>query len=279
MTEERPDPFRRRPRPPANTGPGGMPPQPPPQAAGGAVTGTVAVATPIYAEPGGPEIGWLDAGTVLWLFEHDTAAQVLRVSTPEGTRGWVRATELDYDPVLVPVRQAHPPLAPPPPPPAPVYDPPTRVSPPSPPRAVDPPTRITPPSAPAPAYGQYNVPQPQPAPAPPPPPARVEEPAPRMATPARRAAAPQAGPGQAPYEYHVVPFIGQIRGGVFSKDNAETVSAQLSDVIAAVSRQGWEFYRIDQVQINYKPGCLGFIFGSRSAVVSFDQVIFRRRLA
>jgi hypothetical protein len=83
----------------------------------------------------------------------------------------------------------------------------------------------------------------------------------------------------APFEYHVVPFIGRIRNSTFSKDNAETVSAQLHDLIAGVGAQGWEFYRVDQVQIAVAPGCLGFLFGRRTEVVSFDQVIFRRPVA
>jgi len=43
------------------------------------------------------------------------------------------------------------------------------------------------------------------------------------------------------YSYLVVPFIGVVRGGVFSKENAQTVSSQLQTVIDGQVRQGWEF--------------------------------------
>jgi hypothetical protein len=78
------------------------------------------------------------------------------------------------------------------------------------------------------------------------------------------------------YEYQVVPFIGRIRNSVFSQENANTVAAQLQQTISEGVAAGWEFYRVDQVQILVSPGCLGALFGRKSEVISFDQVVFRR---
>ena len=78
------------------------------------------------------------------------------------------------------------------------------------------------------------------------------------------------------YQYHVVPFIGQIKGGKFSNANAQTVSKQLQDVIGRTVERGWEFYSIEKVGIEVQPGCLGVFIGGKSSYVNFDQIIFRQ---
>lgn len=78
------------------------------------------------------------------------------------------------------------------------------------------------------------------------------------------------------YEYNVVPFIGQIKKGVVNTETAGTVSKQLRDLINPMAMQGWEFYRIDKVDIQVKPGCLASLFGAKTSFITFDQVIFRR---
>jgi len=40
--------------------------------------------------------------------------------------------------------------------------------------------------------------------------------------------------------------------------------------------QGWEFYRIDSVQIQVSPGCLASLLGAKATYINFDQAIFRR---
>lgn len=78
-------------------------------------------------------------------------------------------------------------------------------------------------------------------------------------------------------EYMVVPFIGQIRRGFFSSQDANDVSNQLQALINEQARQGWLFYSVEKIDIHVTPGCLASLLGTRSSVISFDQVIFRRR--
>jgi hypothetical protein len=78
------------------------------------------------------------------------------------------------------------------------------------------------------------------------------------------------------YTYKVVPFIGTLKGGVFNVETAEKVSDQLQELIDTYTQQGWEFYRIDAVQIQIQPGCLASLFGQRTSWINFDQVIFRQ---
>ena len=40
--------------------------------------------------------------------------------------------------------------------------------------------------------------------------------------------------------------------------------------------QGWEFYRVEKVQINVTPTGMAALGGVRSELISFDQVVFRR---
>jgi hypothetical protein len=80
------------------------------------------------------------------------------------------------------------------------------------------------------------------------------------------------------YEYLVVPFVGQLKKSVFSVENAQKVSEQLRDLINPMAKQGWEFYRIDKVDIMVKPGCWASLFGAKASFLAFDQVIFRREV-
>lgn len=76
-------------------------------------------------------------------------------------------------------------------------------------------------------------------------------------------------------QYAVVPFIGTIKTGFFSNDNARTVSDQLQAVINDHAKKGWEFVSVEKVDIEVKPGCLGSLLGQRASYISFDQVVFR----
>lgn len=81
------------------------------------------------------------------------------------------------------------------------------------------------------------------------------------------------------YQYRVVPFVGQLKSGVFSVENAGKVSQQLQDLINQHAAGGWEFYRIDKVDIQVSAGCLAGLLGAKSGIISFDQVVFRRGVA
>gem|GEM_PF-2224928 len=77
-------------------------------------------------------------------------------------------------------------------------------------------------------------------------------------------------------DYIVVPFMGKIKSGFFSSENAETVSRQLQSLINQYSQQGWEFHNIAKVDIEVTPGCLASLFGAKTSYITFDQVVFRR---
>lgn len=78
------------------------------------------------------------------------------------------------------------------------------------------------------------------------------------------------------FEYRVVPFVGNLRSGVFSVENATNVTSQLQEVINKNTGQGWEFYSMEKVDVQITPGCLAGLLGARVSFITFDQVIFRR---
>ena len=87
---------------------------------------------------------------------------------------------------------------------------------------------------------------------------------------------PQSAASAGRPSYKVVPFIGLIRTGFFSSDNAGTVAQQLQTAIQAQMNAGWEFHTYAKVDIEVKPGCLAALFGAKTAYITFDQLVFRR---
>ena len=41
--------------------------------------------------------------------------------------------------------------------------------------------------------------------------------------------------------------------------------------------QGWEFYRVDNLDVLSSPGCLASIFGAKQAVLSYSVATFRHQ--
>lgn len=76
--------------------------------------------------------------------------------------------------------------------------------------------------------------------------------------------------------YKAVPFIGAVKTGFFSSDNAGTVAAQLQAAIEKEVDSGWEFHTFAKVDIEVKPGCLGALLGQKVTYITYDQLIFRR---
>jgi hypothetical protein len=82
------------------------------------------------------------------------------------------------------------------------------------------------------------------------------------------------------YEYRVLPFIGQMKSGLFGVvvQSAGEVSKQLESLINQQAREGWEFVTLNDVNIEIKPGCLAGLFGGKTAYLPFDQIVFRRAI-
>lgn len=74
------------------------------------------------------------------------------------------------------------------------------------------------------------------------------------------------------YQYFVAPFVGKLKSG----ESVNVVSEQLASLINHYAAHGWDFYSLDNVDIEVKPGCLAGLFGAQTSYITFNQAIFRK---
>jgi hypothetical protein len=77
------------------------------------------------------------------------------------------------------------------------------------------------------------------------------------------------------YEYHMVqmpPNISVAKKGYAGNEAA----GYLQEVVSGMSREGWEFFRIDSIGVQVKPGCLAALFGSKVEERLYYVATFRR---
>ena len=55
-------------------------------------------------------------------------------------------------------------------------------------------------------------------------------------------------------------------------------AAYLQEMVNLYSAQGWEFYRVDEIGIHIRPGCLGAFLGQRSERIGYYVVTFRKQV-
>jgi len=84
----------------------------------------------------------------------------------------------------------------------------------------------------------------------------------------------------AEWEYKVVMLPRDIqvmrRGLLDRQDPAESVAAYVEQVLRERAEEGWEFYRIDTVNIAETPGCLGSLLGQKETISAYNLLTFRR---
>jgi hypothetical protein len=77
-----------------------------------------------------------------------------------------------------------------------------------------------------------------------------------------------------PYEYRMVqvpPNI-SLRGA----ERGQEAAQYLQGVVNEQARQGWEFYRVDQIGVAVSPGCLLALIGQKTTYTQYYVVTFRR---
>lgn len=78
------------------------------------------------------------------------------------------------------------------------------------------------------------------------------------------------------HEYFVVAFFDQSIQGQFNQAVVNQSCEQLRDLLNRYAEQGWEYHRSEEVSLYVNPGCIASIFGQRSTVHQYKQLIFRR---
>ncbi len=54
-------------------------------------------------------------------------------------------------------------------------------------------------------------------------------------------------------------------------------AAYLESLANQWAGQGWEFYRVDSLDVLSSPGCLGSLLGAKQTVLSYSVATFRRQ--
>jgi hypothetical protein len=76
------------------------------------------------------------------------------------------------------------------------------------------------------------------------------------------------------YDYRMVQVPPNIV--VKRKEHAGNEAAiYLQEIATQHAAQGWEFYRVDTIDVKLQPGCLGMLLGQREAIVNYYVVTFR----
>jgi len=77
--------------------------------------------------------------------------------------------------------------------------------------------------------------------------------------------------------WEFVPFVPRLKAGFFGVENADAISKQLRAIVEDYQSRGWEFVRLEQVEVLHTAGCLASLFGKSSIPVSYDLIVFRAR--
>jgi hypothetical protein len=59
-------------------------------------------------------------------------------------------------------------------------------------------------------------------------------------------------------------------------DPGDIIAGYVEREISSYASQGWEFCRMDAVNITEKPGCLGALFGQKETTTAYNMMTFRR---
>jgi len=77
------------------------------------------------------------------------------------------------------------------------------------------------------------------------------------------------------YQYKTIPFIGKNSNLL----DPNLIANQLNREINSNSIDGWEFYKINNVNIYVEAGCLPAMFGAKSYEKRFDMLVFRKGIS
>ena len=77
-----------------------------------------------------------------------------------------------------------------------------------------------------------------------------------------------------PYQYKMVQIPANI--SVSGVERGREAAQYLENVVNQEARQGWEFYRVDEIGVEVRPGCLMALFGQKATYTQYYVVTFRR---
>lgn len=79
------------------------------------------------------------------------------------------------------------------------------------------------------------------------------------------------------WEYKTVPFLAGVPANIRSDLGAAKVAEQLAHVVRSHAVGGWEYYRLESIPTEVRPGCLPALFGAGVGTHWFTVAVFRRQ--
>lgn len=78
------------------------------------------------------------------------------------------------------------------------------------------------------------------------------------------------------YEYKMVQIPPNIEVEA-KKHKGNEAAAYMETVVNDYAAEGWEFYRVDSIGVNVKPGCIAGLFGQKDAFATYYVISFRKQ--
>lgn len=77
------------------------------------------------------------------------------------------------------------------------------------------------------------------------------------------------------YQYKMVQIPSNIAVSMKGHKGNEA-AAYMEKVVNEWASKGWEFYRVDSVEVTLQPGCFDAFTGKRAGVTAYNVISFRR---
>ncbi|MGH7596511.1 MAG: DUF4177 domain-containing protein [bacterium] len=77
------------------------------------------------------------------------------------------------------------------------------------------------------------------------------------------------------YEYKMVQIPQDVTVKM-KEQRGNEAAAYLESIANSKTAEGWEFYRVDEVGVMARPGCLGSLFGRQAEYTLYYVITFRR---
>ena len=79
------------------------------------------------------------------------------------------------------------------------------------------------------------------------------------------------------YEYRMVQLAPTISVAA-GKEKGNEAAMYLQSIVSENAKQGWEFYRVDEIGVVSKPGCLAGLLGSKETALIYYVATFRKQV-
>ena len=77
------------------------------------------------------------------------------------------------------------------------------------------------------------------------------------------------------FEYKMVQIPPNV--SVQAQAQGNEAAGYMQSVVNSEATEGWEFYRVDSIGVEVRPGCLGGLFGRKAEGSVYHVITFRRK--